>query len=153
MSGVAIRVEWDGLDAALRRLDGAARALHGAELLDTMGAVAEGAARRRIADEKAAPDGTPWAAWSDDHAATRRGGQSLLRAEGDLLDSLAWEVRGDEVRIGSPLVYAAIQQLGGAEVGRPGLPARPYLGLSDDDARELTMVVGDFLDDVLGAGR
>jgi phage gpG-like protein len=69
--------------------------------------------------------------------------------EGDLLDSIQYLVAGGTVEWGSNLVYAAIHQFGGEEVDMPGLPARPYLGLSPENETELLAVVNDFLDEAL----
>lgn len=151
MTGVAFSVDAAALRAAIARFEGLR--LDDADLLDRVGAVTEGAARRRIDEDKAAPDGTPWAPWSERTAARRRGGQSLLQREGDLLDSLGFETRGAAVETGSPLVYAAIQQFGGAEVGRPTHPARPYLGLSADDEQDLADVLERWALRRMGGGR
>ncbi|MFA0026812.1 phage morphogenesis protein, partial [Vibrio sp. 10N.261.49.A5] len=37
---------------------------HKVELLDSLGGIVESQTRRRIADEKTAPDGSPWPGWS-----------------------------------------------------------------------------------------
>ena len=42
--------------------------------------------------------------------------------------------------MGSNLVYAAIHQMGGKEVGQ-NIPARPYLGVSRDDEDDLRRLV------------
>lgn len=145
-----------------------------AELLDSIGAVVESQTRRRISDEKSAPDGTPWAPWSAGYAKGRHGNQSLLQAGGGLLDSIEYQVQGDKVRIGSALRYAAVHQEGfdGAVAVSPhqrlinqafgkalkfpvyqsvsgfarqmAIPARTFLGLSDDNQAELLTVIGDF---------
>lgn len=151
MTGVAFEVDASALHAAIARFAGLR--LDDADLLDRVGAVTEGGARRRIDEDKAAPDGSPWAPWSARTAAKRRRGQSLLQKEGDLLDSLGFETRGAGVATGSNLVYAAIQQFGGAEVGRPGHPARPYLGLSRDDEQDLADVLERWAARKMGAGR
>jgi phage gpG-like protein len=52
------------------------------------------------------------------------------------------EVVGDEVEIGSNLIYAATHQMGDEE---RNIPARAYLGLSDDDESELQEVIDDFI--------
>lgn len=91
----------------------------------------------------------PWTAWTADYAGARHGGQSLLQGEGDLLDSITFDVQGDRVEIGSNLVYARIHQEGGVAGMAPGpaaIPARPYLGLSSDNLAELQVVAGRWLD-------
>ena len=148
MTAVALDIDTAPLRAAIARFEGL-RA-HDPALLDILGAVAEGGARRRIQDEKRGPDGAAWAPWSARHAATRRTGQSLLRQQGDLGDALYFERRGGGVEVGSALVYAAIHQLSGAGTKRPNIPARPYLGVSDQDEQDLADAVETFWTRSLG---
>lgn len=53
--------------------------------------------------------------------------------------------------IGSPMVYAAMQHFGGSKAQFPKLwgdiPARPFLGLSDDDERDILDILGRHLAD------
>ncbi len=120
-------------------------------LLGAVGAELESQTRRRIAEEKESPEGKPWAAWSEGYARTRHSGHGLLVGEGALLDSIAYAVSSDgSVVVGSNLVYAAIHQFGGAEAGKPGLPpARPYLGLSAENTRDVEGVIEGFFEEVL----
>lgn len=135
MAGVGVTYDVDGLAG----IEGALRSLGSAdarvEVLEVVGAIAESAARERIADTKTAPDGEPWAPWAARTARRRQDRHSLLSFEGDLADSLGWEVAADgsQVEIGSPLVYAAVHQLGSEEDDPHPIPARPYLGFSPDD--------------------
>lgn len=119
------------------------------KLLEVVGAAVESQTRRRIEEEKTSPEGKAWAPWSPDYAATRHGGHSLLMGEGDLDDSLTHEVGWRDVQVGSNLVYAAIHQFGGAEVGMD-IPERPYLGLSPSNEDELAGILDDFIDGLLG---
>lgn len=146
MVGVAYSLESRGLDQALTGLarwsgNVAARRLR---LADAAGALLESGVKRRIADEKTDPDGAPWATWSEEYGATRRTGQSILRGEDDLLDSIQSLTSSAEVQVGSNLVYAAIHQFGGEDVDI-AIPARPYLGLSSDDEHDLRDLAADFL--------
>lgn len=153
MTGVSFTVETPDLAAALARIARLGRLVDDGELLAVMGEVVVDQTVRRIADEKRAPDGAPWADWSDAYRATRESRHSLLVGEGQLREGIFADVSGREVRVGSPDVYAAIHQFGGAGVGKPGLPARPYLGLSADDAAELVAVVDGFVADAIGGAR
>ncbi|MGS4945202.1 phage virion morphogenesis protein [Meridianimarinicoccus sp. RP-17] len=146
MVGVAYTLESRSLDQAL---DGLARwsgsvAQRRLRLADAIGALLESSVKRRIAEEKEAPDGTPWAPWSERHGATRRTGQTILQAEGDLLDSVQSLTSAAEVQTGSNLVYAAIHQFGGEDVDID-IPERPYLGLSTEDERGVRDLAADFL--------
>lgn len=150
-----------------------------AELLDSIGAVAESQTRRRITDEKASPGGEPWQDWSARYAKTRHGNQSLLQGNGDLLDSVTFVVERDRVHVGTPLRYAGVHQEGfsgsvsvgahqrlirqafgralkhpvwqsvGAHNRMMNIPQREWLGLSNANSNELLHVIGDFWKEVL----
>ncbi len=125
------------------------------EVLDAVGALVASQTKRRIAEERTAPDGTPWQAWSIAYAKTRHGGHSLLRSEGDLEDSIQHLSGLDEVEVGTNLVYAAVHQFGdrknaarlasflgvsqGAHLG--GIPPRPFLGLSRENEEEILELI------------
>ena len=81
--------------------------------------------------------------WATRKAKKSSGG--ILEYEGNLIESIAYQVTGNGVEVGSPLVYAAIHQHGGKAVGRPH-PERPYLGLSSENASDLEAVVTAFLE-------
>jgi len=179
---MSIAVQVHGLEALAhhqRMLEVLGSPTHKRELLETIGAVAESQTRRRISDEKTAPDGTPWQAWSAGYAKTRHGNQSLLQGDGGLLDSIEYQVNGSHVHIGSSLAYAAAQQNGfTGSVNVPAhtrritqafgnvlafpvyqsvsaftramdIPQREFLGLSGKNKTELLDVVGDFWQGVM----
>lgn len=147
MAAVTLNADISGLARLQGRIDRLAN-LDRTALLAGIGAEVESQTRRRIEEEKAGPDGQAWPEWSDRYARGRHGGHSLLIGEGDLLDSIRHEVTGGHVEIGSNLVYAAIQQFGGEEVGSE-IPARPYLGLSPENEADVLIVVEDFLERAL----
>ena len=133
MAGAGVHIDLSGLRLIQRRLD----ALGGFDahaLLDVIGATVESQTRRRISEEKSAPDGAAWPDWSEEYAATRHGKNSLLEGEGDLIGSLDHQVAGNEVEVGSNLIYAAPHQFG---FEKRNIPARPYLGLGPGDEAEL----------------
>lgn len=156
MAGVAVlAADVVGLDLAqdaLRRLAG----FNVRPLLEAVGAEVESQTRRRIHTEKRGPDGIEWPEWSESYAShqhgvfkahkphpgqlRKAGGHSLLELTGNLLDSIQWEVRGDEVVVGSNMVYAPTHQYGTDDV-----PARPFLGLSKDNADDVEQVILDFI--------
>lgn len=146
MTGV--RLEVDATD--LRRIQAKIDRLAGADfnrLLDDIGGLMESSTRRRIAADKESPSGEPWPAWSPRYAATRHSGHSLLQGEGDLLDSMTYNVlTGGGVEVGSNLVYAATHQFGDRE---RNIPARPYLGLSSEDLREIERLTDGYVEGLL----
>ena len=148
MSAVFLQFAVEGLDAARAVLDRAADPRRLAELPVMVGGLVEAQTRRRF-QTRVAPDGSPWPAWSPAYAGSRHRGQSLLVAEGHLRDSIAWEVQGDQVSVGSNIVYAAIHNFGG-EAGRGSqIPQRQYLGLSEADETELNAELTTWIAGVL----
>jgi len=148
VTGAAIEIRPEGLAALGRRIDRLLAGLNNPEpLLRELAAAGESQTRRRMESDKRGPDGTPWPEWSPGYAATRHGGQSLLDARGDLIQSLTAFADRQTAGWGTNLVYAATHQF-----GRGAIPARPFLGVSDDDERELLGIAEDWLDRLLGGG-
>jgi phage gpG-like protein len=147
VSGVGLQFSLDGFAEVQRRVNAVIN-MDKRQLMDSLGAEAVTQIQRRITDEKTSPEGAAWPKWSDAYAATRHVGQSLLVSEHHLLQSMTHlvELTGKDVDVGSNLVYAAIQNFGGAEVGKPQLPAREFLGLSEENRTDLAMVASDWLD-------
>jgi len=131
----------------------------GRDILEAVGAIVESQTRRRISVEKTDPlTGQQWAEWSEAYAASKHGndanhrphpgelrssqGHTLLVLDGGLLDSIQYLVStGEEVEVGSNLVYARRQNA-----------ARRFLGLSKDNEREVVSIIDDYLDEQLKLG-
>lgn len=120
-----------------------------------------------------APDGTPWAPNSTEttipHYLGAFGGShkkdGTLSKRGEarsaakkpltgetraLKTTINYQLEGTSgVRIGSPMIYAAMQQLGGTKAQFPHLwadiPARPFLGISDADKTNILDIVESYL--------
>lgn len=156
MTGVTIVATVTGLDAVAARI-GRLASFPRARLLDALGALGETQTKRRIASEKTSPDGAAWK--------PNRAGTSTLVQSGHLRDSQHHVVEGSHaVRWGSGLIYAAIHQFGGTIVpkqaaalvwtGADGnlvfaqkvtIPARPYLGISAANARQMERLALSFI--------
>jgi phage gpG-like protein len=150
---ISITLDVSDLDAALKRL----RPLFDfdpSELMTTLGALGESQTRRRISEEKTAPDGTPWA--------PNVAGTSILVDSGQhLLYSIAWTASPEEAEWGATWEHAHVHQdgmtivpkesdrlvfqLGGRTVfaKEVTIPARPFVGLSEDNRREILDVITD----------
>jgi len=132
-----------GLQGRIARLEG-----DKPELLDIIGAVVESQVRRRIRDEKNDPDGTPWGKWSERYAKRRPAGRTLLMGEDHLLDTITHlNVDRDSLEVGSNMIYAATHQFGDDE---RNIPARPFLGISDDNETDLIREIDAYLDERIG---
>lgn len=111
------------------------------QLLDVVGEALETQTKTRIEDEKTTPAGDTWAEWSPAYHKTRHGNHDKLENEGDLLDSIQYNLLGAAaVEVGSNLVYAAAQHF-----GFKGNPGREYLGLSADNRQDIDLIVTDFM--------
>lgn len=70
-----------------------------------------------------------------------------LQVKGQLAASFSTDFGPDFAMVGTNLEYAAIHQFGG-KAGRNrsvDIPARPYLGLSDDSAAEILVIAERYL--------
>lgn len=147
MTGVRIEVRAEGFEALAQRFSRLG-SLNRHLVLDMLGALGENQTKRRIAHEKTSPDGAAWR--------PNRRGTSILFDQGLLNASIHHAVEGSTaVRWGSNMIYAAIHQTGGTILPKKGrylvfqgidgmvfapsvtLPARPYLGISTANARQI----------------
>jgi phage virion morphogenesis protein len=135
----------------------------GEELLDTT--------KRRF-NSATGPDGKAWAANSPVTVARYLGNySSSFKKDGSLSKAgmaksaakkpltgetkslertINYQLTGDTgVTVGSPMVYAAMQQFGGTKAQFPHLwgniPARPFLGISPADKQNILDIIGSYL--------
>jgi phage virion morphogenesis protein len=161
MTGVRVTID----DAALRQAL-AALARVGRDpspALKALGPLLVSSTRDRITRERA-PDGGAWSRLNPAYAAGKRG-PGILRERamrGGLFGSLTSQVDGSVLRLGTNKIYAAAQQFGATIVPRNAerlafrlgkrmvfarkvtIPARPFLGISDDDRQTIVEVFEDF---------
>ncbi len=83
---------------------------------------------------------------------TITGKKPLIGLGRTLSTTIYYRVEGDTLYVGSPQVYAAMQQFGGSKSKFPNLwgdiPARPFLGLSDQDVVNIEQTAADYLADL-----
>ena len=139
MSAAEMEVSLTGLLPAKRMLDRLSR-LDTQRLLTQVGGELEAQTRERLSETKTAPDGKPWKPWSRRYAARAKPNAKLLERTGKMIDSIAFEVGGDAVTVGSNMVYAATHQF-----GRGNIPARPFLGVSDENVEDIGALVMKFI--------
>jgi phage virion morphogenesis protein len=160
----AIRVRLDDREvkAALRELARLGR--DPSPPLKALGPLLVASTRDRITRE-VTPEGAPFRPLNPAYAAGKRG-PGILReraARGGLFGSLTSEQSGRRLRVGTNKIYAAVHQFG-AEIrakrapklvfrlggrlvfaGRVTIPARPFLGISEEDREEILHVFGLFI--------
>ena len=116
--------------------------------------------RQRIAAGGPGPHGEPWdrnspvtMSLAAAHGKKPAGNRPLIDS-GLLMDTLSYAVRGDTLYVGTNRFAddwqggAAVLQFGTDRAGRGHkihIPPRPFLGVSDDDAREIEVTVADVL--------
>lgn len=156
--GVSLTLDASGFDGALKLLQPLLE-FEGAELMSIIGAVGESQTRRRISDEKTAPSGAAW-------KPNLNGTPILVDTGQHLLYSIAHTSSDSEAEWGSSWEYAHVHQDGMTIKPRNGaalkwwyqqggfvnfamakevtIPARPFVGLSSDNADEIVELVTDF---------
>jgi phage virion morphogenesis protein len=119
---------------------------------------------RERAEREVSPSGAAWDPLEPSYAKwkqKKRPGAKILHFDFHMLgDQLSHQVEGDTLYVGTNARYGAIHQFGGtikhAAYGRvrdkaiipeheTGMPARPWLGVSDDDADEIKQITLDYL--------
>lgn len=108
--------------------------------------------KKRI-DKGEDPTGKKWKPLQPWYNASKKG-KGILRESGQLRNTLAYNLKPNGLEFGSPVEYAPVHQfgaiikpkrkkalaLGGGELGfakKVNVPARPWLGVSDNDAKDL----------------
>ncbi|EFO31676.1 phage virion morphogenesis protein [Roseibium sp. TrichSKD4] len=151
---VVLSIDTSDLDEALVRLKPLIDPDLG-QLVELLADTGEEQTRRRIETEKTAPDGTEWPENAE--------GTSILRKTGgNLLNSVASSSSGTTAEWGATWEYAHVHQFGAVikpqtakilafKIGGKSvrakkvvIPARPFVGLSRDNEREMVDVVTDF---------
>ncbi|ANT39913.1 virion morphogenesis protein [Rhodovulum sp. P5] len=159
LDDVAARADLDRLEAASRDMT---------ELMDQVGAVLVAGAQERIGQTNVTPGGVPW---PQSLRAQLEGGLTL-HDSGQLMRSITEQPGPQSVRVGSNIIYAGIHQTGGtiraktarglrftlangetAVVGSVTIPARPYLGISDDERADIEGLTAAWFGAVLEEGR
>jgi phage virion morphogenesis protein len=139
----------------LREIDGLARLLRNIQLsdgertslLNGLGQAIETQTQERF-DTQMSPEGTKWqdlAEKTKAYYAKRFPGRdrSILVGEGQLRDTVTHELNGSwSVLAGATMVYAAVHQFGWE---KKNIPARPYIGVSPENAADLAALAQTFL--------
>ncbi len=135
---------------ALQRLDDRLDNLTPA-MRDIAGVLTD-ASERAFQDEADPATGTPWAPLTEATVGMRGGdAHPILQRSGQLAASVNADWGRDFAAAGTNKAYAAMQQFGGTTAATsmiPGkdIPARPFLGIGDEDRDEILDIVRSYLD-------
>ncbi|HEC12315.1 MAG TPA: phage virion morphogenesis protein [Acidiferrobacteraceae bacterium] len=161
MAGLSITINADFKPVAdfLRRLETEPQDL--TSPMDEIGQYLVQANQRRMY-QGVGPDGQ---AWEPSVRAKNEGGKTLIDS-GGLRDSLTQIPGPDSVEVGTNKVYAAIHQFGGTITAKNApylmfivggqfvktksvtIPARPFVGIADEDHNEILNILQDFIIDL-----
>lgn len=97
-------------------------------------------------DAETGPGGIEWLELKPATRALKRHSK-ILTEESRLRDSFAYQAAGNELDFGTNVIYAAVHQFGFDD---RGIPARPFVGLDDEDEAEIVAVLGDYLEELAG---
>ncbi len=106
--------------------------------------------------EQQTPDGTPWEPLSPTTLARKRRSDRILIEEGNLANNLHYQITNGSssasLEFGSNEEYAAMHQFGGTTSPRSmmpnqQIPARVFLGLADEDEKQILQILSAFLFD------
>lgn len=81
-------------------------------------------------DRAESPDGDAWAPLSDDYKKRSKRPSDILIEDGTLKGTLNYNASQEQLLFGTPMEYGAAHHFG---YEKRNLPARPWLGLSDED--------------------
>lgn len=91
------------------------------------------------------PDGEPWAPLSEGYRKRKKRNQDLILVlNGYLRDMPRYQATPQALMFGTDRIYGATQQFGDDS---RGIPARPWLGLSPDDRREVMAILDGYMED------
>ena len=134
------------VDTATPAVSNAIEALEGEGLqrmLDDIGEHLFQSTKTRAA-RQVSPDGTMFAPLSASYARRKRAVRPLrpiLRFDNHMIgDQLSHQVVGETLYVGTNAIYGAAHQF-----GYRGIPARPWLGISDEDAVAITEIAREHL--------
>ena len=141
MAGIHITLDTRGLDKLQARIHGLA-GMDTTTLMPRLGEYLQASTKKRFRTETA-PDDSAWAALAPRTLKRKKNNKGkVLTARGFLRRGIRYQVLDKStVQVGTDSVYAATHQYGRDEAN---IPARPFLGLSSADRREITAIIRDW---------
>lgn len=104
-------------------------------------------------DKEQSPGAQKWKPLSQSTVNHRKkrhksGNMKILQDTGELRRSITYEAEPNSVRVGTNLKYARTHQF-----GRGNIPARPFLGVNDEEKQHIISMLGSYIKkNVLGGG-
>jgi len=143
--GVSIKTDDRDLRAALARVAATIGRLEPA--LRDIGEALLIRERARFARQES-PEGVPWEPLKPLSLARKKKNKDKVLIESGLLkDLMRYTVTGNTLAFGTDRIYGATHQFGAP---KRGIPARPFLGLSAEDEREIMAILADHVRSSLG---
>ncbi len=143
MAGAFVKVDLTGREEIKKALNRLAR--RGRDLtpvFDDMGEYLLEAHEGRF-DAGRSPEGDPWEPLSPRYKARKKRNKGKILVLDDILGgTLRYQTTAGSLLFGTDRVYGATHQFGRADAG---IPARPFLGLSSDDGKEMLRLAGEHL--------
>lgn len=148
MAGAKVTVEVEGGPLVLETL-GRLRDV-GARLRPAFAAIGEALllSHEERWDRQVDPDGQPWQPLSERYRERKRkkGKPDKILVLDQHLKNLAYDATDEGLLFGTPWPYGATHQFGAPE---RGIPARPFLGLDEDDRAMVLDVLQAALEDAI----
>ena len=143
MAGINTRIEVDGREV-FRALNALLKA--GDDLEGPFSAIGEYLVEihtQRFVDQ-VDPDGQRWAPLSEKYAQRKKRHADLILVLNEYLaDSFRHSASRNDLVVGTDRVYAATHHFGDP---KRGIPARPFIGINDDDQAEIIAIINDHLE-------
>lgn len=151
MAGVNYQVEFEGLKAVQAKIEQILS--QGKTLSPVLADIGEMLLISHFQrwEQQVSPDGEKWQPLSPTYQARKKKlSNMILRLNDHLRDNLTYKVTDTELSFGTPSEYGAIHHFGGSPDMRPAnaaIPARPWLGVTEDDQSEILSKLNDWLMD------
>lgn len=149
MAGVTLSIQPQGLSAVHKQLQ---QLIHrGDNLQPLMAEIGEMlllSHDQRFRDQTS-PDGQPWQPLSSRYRDKKpKHKDTILKLNDHLGRELNYIATSSELFFGTPYIYGALQHYGGTPdmpAGPAAVPARPWLGISEQDINDIYTLIGDFM--------
>jgi len=149
MAGVQLSIQPDGLEAVQKQLQKLIeRGDNLQPLFADIGEMLILSHDQRFRDQ-VSPDGQAWQPLSESYREKKRKNKdTILKLNDHLGREFNYVTTGKDLFFGTPYEYGALHHFGGTPdmpAGPAAVPARPWLGISQEDINEIYSIVGDFL--------